>query len=1395
MRTDAFVDEEQPVALPATPPISDKDGSDHSSDGTSKDDDKSPDDGQMASIPEVFSFGSRRIWPYLICGWFLACVSGCVYPAMAFFWAKIFEELGANPADPTFMEGVRTQAFIFLGLGGVSFVAMTIQNTLLEIAATEMTRSLKTRWFDALLRQDMAYFDIKDVSGTATLISAQAAKYNKGVGRKLGEGIQFFLTLIGGFAYAFYASWKTTLVTLTVLPLMAGSSWFMLKVTQTQTARSTKNYEEAGSIVYTCVSSIKTVLSLNACKTMLAKYKEATLKAYHAAADFMPIIGLANGTTMATFVFSYVILTLFGTYLLYDAVRTSGCDPSGTVPTNETCSESAMDVFGALMGVSLAAMGLPQISASAEAFTKARGACYPAVVAINRKVGEDDSDQGRADDVVHSTDRRKSTTTNTAKAQHRKSVVLPKYQIDSSSFQGKRLKQVRGGIDFHNVSFAYPSRPEAPIFNGFTLRCEPGTTVALVGPSGSGKSSAVSLLERFYDVAQGSVSIDGVDIRRLNVHWWRQQIGLVSQEPVLFAKSIRENIAYGRAGVTQEEIEEAARMANAHDFIVSFPKGYDTPCGDKGAQLSGGQKQRIAIARVLVMNPSILMLDEATSALDSESERLVQRALDSLLQTKRRTTIVIAHRLSTIRNADKIAVVDNGRVVETGTHDALMARPNSHYRQLVEKQTTLRPSEMVEKKEQLQKRQSSFVAANGNSIDAPQIRFKNVHFAYPTRPDNPVFCGLNLSVRQGETLALVGESGGGKSSVIQLIERFYDPDEGKIEFEGIDMKEINVAWLRDQMGLVGQEPVLFTGSIADNIKYGCPSASQQEIEDAAKLANAHDFITGFPDGYACQVGERGTQISGGQKQRIAIARAIIKRPKLLLLDEATSALDSSSEQLVQEALDKVINTRAQTTIVIAHRLSTVRHADRIAVIEAGRVREIGTHDELMEKANGKYRRLIQLQSLEGEQKFLEEIDEERQSHRKKSTKKKVEEDTEEGNEDDDENASTKSSIDDDLAKEYAKRARSMGKADIPLFFVGSIGAILAGVMFPAWGIIFAFMIEVLYYPIDACPSTYQSPWPLPDGFTSLSCEENSPPAPFESCASFCDAYYDAAVEDMRQMSFKVTYGYLGLIAATLIGNMLLFYGFGTASERMNKRVRDAAFNALIRLEPAWFDKRTVGSVTSQLQDDAALIHSFSGEPIRMLVMNLSSVLIGVIISFFFMWPFALLTLASLPAMSFGAMAEMKLYMGEDEVHKEDENSPGGIVVESLLNIRTVASLAIEKERSNEYKQALEKEHPSLIKTQILAGGTAGLGFATQMWCMALWFWWGGWLLWKYPGVWSYRDFLISIFALMFSLSGLAAAAMGATNRDKAKEAAARIFALVDRKSSIDPLSSSGKKGV
>ena len=239
-----------------------------------------------------------------------------------------------------------------------------------------------------------------------------------------------------------------------------------------------------------------------------------------------------------------------------------------------------------------------------------------------------------------------------------------------------------------------------------------------------------------------------------------------------------------------------------------------------------------------------------------------------------------------------------------------------------------------------------------------QVEFDTVRFAYPTRRDLPVLKGMSLTLEHGEVVAMVGSSGAGKSTIAALLTRLYDPDDGRILLDGRDLRELDPSWLRQRIGIVSQEPILFSSSIADNIRYGRPEATDAEVEAAARTANAHDFISRFPDGYRTLVGERGVQLSGGQKQRVAIARALLKDPRILILDEATSALDAESEHLVKEALDRLMKGR--TTLVIAHRLSTVVDANRVLVLDGGQVVQSGNHHALMGE-EGLYRRLVERQ--------------------------------------------------------------------------------------------------------------------------------------------------------------------------------------------------------------------------------------------------------------------------------------------------------------------------------------------------------------------------------------------------------------------------------------------------
>ena len=401
-----------------------------------------------------------------------------------------------------------------------------------------------------------------------------------------------------------------------------------------------------------------------------------------------------------------------------------------------------------------------------------------------------------------------------------------------------------------------------------------------------------------------------------------------------------------------------------------------------------------------------------------------------------------------------------------------------------------------------------------------------------------------------------------------MIERFYDPSDGVVEYFGADIRSLNVHWYRDQISYVGQEPILFDMTIEENIRMGHPEATREDVEEAAKAANAYNFITSFPEGFETPIsgGSGSTQLSGGQKQRIAIARALVRKPEILLLDEATSALDNESEAVVQEALDKLMSDKSRTIIVIAHRLTTIQNADRIAFISDGRVKEIGSHDELMEKPKGRYKMLV-----ESSDRRASTATHGLDSSKKKSKKKGKKSSSGDETDDEEEEPDWKKAVEEEeLAAFSMKRARQMAAPDTGFLLVGSLGALMAGSIFPMWGLLFAETIELLFIRVPKC-----DPDDLPEGFSS--CEE--------SWTSIADA--------MRERSYELAGFWTIVMLVCLFGNMLTFWGFGQASERMSKRVRDAAFSSLVRQEVAFFDKRSVGKITSELQEDAARVQTFS----------------------------------------------------------------------------------------------------------------------------------------------------------------------------------------------------------
>ncbi|XP_076435094.1 ATP-dependent translocase ABCB1-like [Babylonia areolata] len=541
------------------------------------------------------------------------------------------------------LDEMTTFAIYYVIIGVVVTVCGYLQVVTWMTASERQSHRIRNRFLYNILRQDIGWFDTHETGELNTRMSDDILKIHDGIGDKVATLIQGYSGTIAGFIIGFYYGWKLTLVILAVSPLLVVSAALFGKLAASMTTKEMAAYAKAGAVAEEVFSSIRTVVAFGGQEKEAQRYKNNLGEA--------KAFGVKKGFT-AGLSMGFVWFVIFGSYALgfwYGAKLTRD------EPDNYSVGKMLIVFFSVLIG----AFSLGNVSPSMQSMAAARGAAYVIFQLIDLKS-----------------------------------------KIDNMMEGGKRPSGVTGTISFHNVHFSYPSRPETKVLDGLSLTVSPGKTVALVGSSGCGKSTAVQLLQRFYDPLEGQVKLDGEDLRNLNVRWLRSHIGVVSQEPVLFATTIAENIRYGCEGVTEEQVIQAAKNANAHDFIMSLPEKYETLVGERGAQLSGGQKQRVAIARALVRDPKILLLDEATSALDTESEKIVQDALDKARQG--RTTIVIAHRLSTIKTADIIISFKDGKVFGQGSHDELMAKQGIYY-QLVMNQTTKSAADDDEEEEEIKK--------------------------------------------------------------------------------------------------------------------------------------------------------------------------------------------------------------------------------------------------------------------------------------------------------------------------------------------------------------------------------------------------------------------------------------------------------------------------------------------------------------------------------------------------------------------------------------------------------------------------------------------------------------------------------------------------------------------
>eukprot|EP00668_Euglena_longa_P028446 GGOE01035670.1.p1 GENE.GGOE01035670.1~~GGOE01035670.1.p1 ORF type:complete len:1106 (-),score=425.26 GGOE01035670.1:761-4078(-) len=1088
------------------------------------------------------------------------------------------------------------------------------------------------------------------------------------LGNKLFLLISYMSTFVLSFVFSFIQSWRLTLLMLAITPILAIAGGVMAKVMADATTKAQEAYAQAGAIAQEVLSSIRTVHAFDGMDRECDRYNERLVETQKVGIRKGFFMGLSQGITFFILFSSYAVAFYFGSYLIEWGYDTGG---------------SIISVFFSIL------IGAFQLGACGPIFTsiaEARGAAFKVYEIIDR---------------------------------------VPAMNAREDA-PGKVLTSVEGHIEFRDVAFSYPARPDVPIFSGFNLKVSPGQKVALVGPSGSGKSSIVALIERFYDPDKGVVLVDGVPLPDINLHSWRKQVGIVTQEPTLFQATVLENIRCANPEATEEDVVQACKDAFIHDVINKLPDGYNTVVGESGSQLSGGQKQRVAIARAIIKNPKILLLDEATSALDRQSEMIVQEALKNVMQG--RTVVTIAHRLVTIQDCDLICYIEprdaaappgspasTSRMLESGSHDELM-RLNGAYSAMIYTQNRAAqtdpeapsvglasgeytgPMETMadrvedaadletgkdptkEEKDNKGKKKEEkahvfrrtvklsspdkvsigigvtaaaiagtsyplyalifsevtnvFYQANMRDVvwkwcllfvalgamnfvcftlklhclnragenltyrlrsmlfralvsqdvgfydmpgnesgalcarlasDTTEIQhiwggaigtnaqagvclvagtiiafvvswelalvvvsampsvviagyfnskvmfnlfkksgqemeaagqvanesinghrtvfafnmqrsqvdrydallsgpakaagkkamvsgffvgfsqfiifaafalafwyggqmigdhklnftevmkaafallmgaigvgevysmagdqaaaktaairvyemldrvppidtvgdaglklssvsgygtYQGVRFAYPSRPSVPILKQLNFTFNVGQRVAIMGSTGCGKSTIIALLMRYYDPTSGEVLPDGHRMTELNLRSWRSFLGIVSQEPILFDDTIANNIKYGKPDATDEEMYEAAKKANIHTVIQSLPEGYHTNVGAKGSQLSGGQKQRVAIARCIIRKPAILLLDEATSALDNVSEKEVQEALDKIVMEEQMTVITVAHRLSTIKNCNLIVIMDEGRVLEIGSHEQLY-ALGGDYKR-------------------------------------------------------------------------------------------------------------------------------------------------------------------------------------------------------------------------------------------------------------------------------------------------------------------------------------------------------------------------------------------------------------------------------------------------------
>jgi len=639
---------------------------------------------------------------------------------------------------------------------------------------------------------------------------------------------------------------------------------------------------------------------------------------------------------------------------------------------------------------------------------------------------------------------------------------------------------------------------------------------------------------------------------------------------------------------------------------------------------------------------------------------------------------------------------------------------------------------------------------NGN------IELSNVVFNYPSRKDVRILQGLSLNIPEGKTVALVGSSGCGKSTVIQLVQRFYDPDLGSVRIDGHDIKKLNVGWLRDHIGVVGQEPVLFDCTILENIRLGSAKCTEEEATRACKAANAWDFIQKLPKRLDTMVGEGGTQLSGGQKQRIAIARALVRNPRILLLDEATSALDSESERVVQAALDAARTGR--TTIIVAHRLSTVRNADLIVAINNGEVEEKGTHEDLM-GLKGLYYSLVTRQMGNKEEEDEEKKEEadndakdeelppklerrdsvvrtlQRQLSNRFSPKKRAISITED-----------EAAVKDDVPKVAMGRLMRENSPEWLFILIGVVCSTAMGALMPIFAILFGNVLGVISY---------------------------------------------TDIQKAREESVFYAGMFCILGVGTFIVNFFQGFMFGLSGERMTSRLRKKTFQAMLAQEVGWYDlpENNTGALCARLAGDAAKIQGATGVRVGSVVQGVAGLIIACVMGLYYSWKMGLVCIVFFPALIGATYAQMKIIQGVDSIASKAFENSSKLAIEAISNIRTIAGLQCEQRYVQGYIDLLEEPHKLTLRKSHSRGNIFGFSQAITFFAYGITMYYGGVLI--RDGEMTFEDVFKVQNAVIGGASMIGYSFAFTGDMNNAFVAAARVFNLLDRVPLIDARDSTG----